>query len=92
MAEGYIPRSKVKQYGIDDLGLSGDQLDFFIRVIRRADDLYLSSKSSESSDPKMLDEVSVKDGAGMRSLLHRLAAPKGGGDRFVKRAKPKGET
>ncbi|WLA80280.1 hypothetical protein [Bradyrhizobium elkanii] len=92
MAEGYIPRSKVKQYGIDDLGLFGDQLDFFMRVIRRADDMYLSSKSAKSSDPKMLDEVSVKDGAGMRSLLHRLAAPKNIKDRFVKRTKPKDET
>jgi hypothetical protein len=90
MTEGYIPRSKIKQYGIEDLGLLDDDLDFFITVIRQADGLYLTGAAAQSDDPKMLEIVPANDAVGVRSLLIRLAAPKeGSGDRFTKKGRRK---
>lgn len=85
MVEGYLPRSKIKQYGIEDLGLEGDQLEFFISVISKTDTGYLTASSAIRSDNKVRDVVSKNDVSGIKALLSRLAAPPGGGDRFTKR-------
>jgi hypothetical protein len=86
MGEGYIPRSKIKQYGVEELGLDGDALEFFISVIRKTDDGYLSeSGGGGKADPKMIDEVHIGDTAGVKNLLRRLSAPKSTKDRFTKK-------
>jgi hypothetical protein len=92
MAEGPIPRSKIKDYGTDDLGLIGDELEFFVSVMRRVDGGYLSNENEVSkSDPnsKIREEVSVHNTAGVKNLLARLgaAAAGAGKDRFTKRGK-----
>jgi hypothetical protein len=89
MAEGYIPRSKIRSYGIDELGLDDDDLDFFISVMRRIDNGYLSNEAGvSSSDPNVFDEVSASNVSGVRKLLARLgAAAKDGKDRFRKSGK-----
>lgn len=84
MVEGYIPRATIKEYGADEFGLSGDELEFFISVIRKLDISHLSGAAPSRSDGKMRDEVNIKDAAGVRGLLSRLAAAPGDGDRFRK--------
>lgn len=84
-SEGYIPRELIKRYGAEDLGLDGDDLEFFVQVIRRTDIGYLSGDAPTSSDSKVREVVSVNDAAGVKGLLSRLAAPRGTGDRFNKR-------
>lgn len=85
MVEGVIPRSKIKQYGVEELGLDDDHLDFFISVIRKVDHGYLTVSSASRSDNKVRDVVNKNDVAGVKGLLSRLGASPGGGDRFVKR-------
>jgi hypothetical protein len=89
MAEGYIPRSKIRSYGLDELGLDGDDLDFFISVMRRIDNGYLSNEAGvNQSDPNVRDEVSASNVSGVRKLLARLgAAASAGKDRFRKSGK-----
>jgi hypothetical protein len=91
MAEGYIPLSKMKAYGVEDLGLSGDNLDFFISVMRRVDGGYLSNENGVSkNDPHVREEVSINNVAGVKNLLARLgaaAAKTGGKDRYRKSGK-----
>ena len=88
MAEGFIPRSKIRAYGIDELGLDGDDLEFFIGVMRRIDNGYLSNEAGVTqSDPNVRDEVSVSNVAGVKKLLARLGAAGGGKDRFRKPGK-----
>lgn len=90
MAVGSIPQSKIRAYGIDEIGLEGDDLDFFISIIRRVDNAYLSNEAGiTKSDPHVRDEVSINNVAGVKSLLARLgaAASKDGKDRFKKSSK-----
>lgn len=90
MAEGYIPRSKIRAYGIEELALDGDDLEFFISVIRRLDSGYLSNEAGVSrSDPHIREEVSISNVAGVKNLLARLgaAAMQLGKDRFKKSGK-----
>jgi hypothetical protein len=89
MAEGYIPQSKIKSYGADDLALKGDDLEFFISVIRRVDNGYLSNETGvNKSDPHVREEVSISNVSGVKNLLARLgAAAVSGKDRFTKSRK-----
>lgn len=43
---GPIPRSKIKEYGREELGLSDDALDSFISMISLIDGEYLSLSST----------------------------------------------
>ena len=63
MAEGYIPYSKIKNYGEEDLELIGDELEFFVAVIRRVDADYISDsnkKPSQDASPKDVIETVSK--------------------------------
>jgi hypothetical protein len=88
MAEGYIPRSKIKAYAIDELGLDGDDLEFFISIIRRVDNGYLSNENGfTKSDSNVREEVGIGNVSGVKRLLARLgaAAKSAGHDRFRKK-------
>lgn len=76
MAEGYIPRSKIKEYGRDELELSGDELDLFISVIRQVDGDYLSDANTKKKDPALKDEVPGGDAEGVKAVVSKLAADK----------------
>jgi hypothetical protein len=64
VSEGVIPRSKIKTYAQDDLGLVGEEVEFFIDVMRRVE---AKSKAppAESKDP---DPV--------KGIVKRLASQK----------------
>jgi hypothetical protein len=89
MAEGCIPLSKIKNYGTEELALLGDDLEFFISVMRRVDSGYLSNENGvNKSDPHLREEVSISNAAGVKNLLTRLgAAAVSGKDRFTKSRK-----
>lgn len=74
MAEGFIPHSKIKNYGEDDLGLVGDELSVFIAIIRRVDNSHMSAKTT--SDPELKDQVAAGDAEGVKGIMERLAASK----------------
>lgn len=76
MAEGYIPRSKIKEYGQDELELSGDHLDLFISVIRHVDGDYISDANTKKSDPDMREEVPGGDAEGVKAVISKIAAQK----------------
>lgn len=57
MAEGYIPYSKIKNYGQDDLDLVGDSLEFFISVIRQIDADYISDSNKKPEQEKSTEKV-----------------------------------
>jgi hypothetical protein len=93
MAEGPIPRSKIKDYGTDDLGLIGDELELFVSIMCRVDGGYLSNENEvNKSDPNshIREEVSINNAAGVKNILSRLgaAAAGAGKDRFRKSGKP----
>lgn len=71
VGEGAIPRSKIKSYAEDDLGLIGEEVDFFIDVMRRVEDKSRTRKMTP--DPELADQVAGGDGAGVKGLLGRLA-------------------
>lgn len=51
--EGIIPRSKIKAYAEEDLGLVGEEVDLFISIMRRVE-----AKSSEKkADPEAVKDV-----------------------------------
>lgn len=45
---GQIPRSKIKQYAIEDLELSPRETEAFIHIVRRADVHYLSLQAQKA--------------------------------------------
>ncbi len=53
VTDGIIPRSKIKSYAEEDLGLIGDEVDLFISIMRRVE-----QKSFEKpSDPEQVKGV-----------------------------------
>ena len=50
MAIGPIPRSKIVDYGRDELGLDGEALERFINTIREIDADYLSMSSARADE------------------------------------------
>jgi hypothetical protein len=77
---GVIPRSKIKAYAEDDLGLIGEEVDLFISVIRRVE---TKSRSKVVADPEMTDQASDPDG--VKKILGRNAKP----DKSLHSKKPK---
>lgn len=68
-----IPRSKIKSYAEDDLGLVGEEVEFLIAVIRRVE---ARSVSKISPDKDMTDQVAGGDAAGVKTILGRLGSKK----------------
>lgn len=58
MALGPIPRSKIKEYGREELDLDGDALENFITMISMIDGEYMSM----SSAPHPVEQAAAKDG------------------------------
>lgn len=67
---GVIPRSTIKTYAVEDLGLVGDEVDLFIAVMRRVEN---KSRAKVSTDPNMTDQVSAGDSDGVKQIVSRLA-------------------
>lgn len=59
---GVIPRSKIKMYAEDDLGLIGDEVDLFISIMRRVE-----TKS------KVKTETSGGDTEGVKKIVKNVA-------------------
>jgi hypothetical protein len=72
VSEGAIPRSKIKSYAEDDLGLVGEEVEFFIAVIRQIDTK--TRAKTLTPDPELSDQVAGGDAAGVRTILGRLAS------------------
>ncbi|MCK1670313.1 hypothetical protein [Bradyrhizobium sp. 150] len=71
VSEGVIPRSKIKSYAEDDLGLTGEEVEFFIAVIRQVDTK--SRAKTLTPNPELSDQVAGGDAAGVKTILDRLA-------------------
>jgi hypothetical protein len=67
---GVIPRSKIKSYAEDDLGLIGEEVDLFIAIMRRVES---KSRVAATPDPEMADQVSAGDTAGVKRIVSGLA-------------------
>lgn len=69
--EGSIPRSKMKSYAKEDLGLVGEEVDFFIDVMRLVETKSRTKKMTPN--PELADHVAGGDAAGVKGILGRLA-------------------
>lgn len=52
MALGPIPRSKIKEYGQEDLMLSDGALDDFVAIIMKTDEAYLAALRTPTELPE----------------------------------------
>lgn len=84
MAVGPIPRSKIREYASNELGLQGDALDRAITIIRKADDAYvgMTNKTSDG-EPELADSAKATDAEGVKRVMRGL------GNRFKQSRKPK---
>lgn len=76
---GPIPRSKIRQYGIDELDLGTDALDRFCAILARVDDDYgemVNPKSGKDRPGNLRAEASMKDPAAVSNLLRGLSKGK----------------
>ena len=78
MGIGPIPRSKVREYASDLLGLDGDEHDRFCEILSRMDRDYVSRVNSPRSEdgPNFREIVDPKDGERVKKLAHRMAKPR----------------
>lgn len=67
---GTIPRSKIKAYAEDDLGLVGEEVDLFISILRRVE---AKSSAKTAADPTMTEQVPAGDTAGIKGIVKRVA-------------------
>jgi hypothetical protein len=75
MAVGPIPRSKIKEYLIEELGMVGDEYDRAYKTLRKVDGEYLAIINDTSNiDKTKKNETVVEstDASGMRNLFDRL--------------------
>lgn len=88
---GTIPRSKIKAFAEDDLGLVGEEVEFFVSVIRRVE---TKTAVKATSDPELSDQVPAGDAEGVKGILKRVASSKDkatpkGVRPFPKQARPR---
>jgi hypothetical protein len=67
---GVIPRSKIKSYAEDDLGLVGEEVDLFIAVMRRVEN---KSRSALAANQEMADQAAAGDTQGVKRIVSGLA-------------------
>lgn len=84
VTDGTIPRSKIKEYAESDLGLVGEEVDFFISVMRRVE---RKSTPTMQADPELAEQVPAGDAAGVKGILRRLAPSKD--DKSFRNKRPK---
>jgi DNA replication initiation complex subunit (GINS family) len=65
VTNGIIPRSKIKDYAERDLGLIGEEVEFFISVIR----IIENRPTATQPDPAMTDQVAAGDAEGVKRIL-----------------------
>lgn len=84
MGVGPIPRSKIRQYVIDELDLHGAACDRAVTIIRRVDDAYvgMTNKTSDG-EPELADSAKATDAEGVKRVMRGL------GNRFKQSRKPK---
>lgn len=84
MGVGPIPRSKIRQYVIDELGMRGAACDRAVTIIRKADDAYVGmANKTDDGEPEMADSAKATDHEGVKRVLRGL------GNRFKQSRKPK---
>lgn len=72
MEVGSIPRSKIKAYLIEELGLDGDHLDRAIKIIRMADDDYVISVNKPQKPAEFGEIVKPDDAVGIKHMMRRI--------------------
>lgn len=77
MGVGPIPRSKVKEYLLDELSLKGARYDHAYAVLRKVDDEYQSivnapPKNKKPGEREPDTEVKADDVSGVRGMFGRL--------------------
>lgn len=84
MGVGPIPRSKIRQYAIEELDLHGADLERAVTIIRRADDAYVGmANKTNDGEPEMADSAKATDPEGVKRVLRGL------GNRFKQARRPK---
>ncbi len=68
---GTIPRSKIKAYAEDDLGLVGEEVELFVSIIRRVE---TKTAVKTTSDPELTEQVPAGDAAGVKEILKRVSS------------------
>lgn len=82
VVDGTIPRSKIKEYAQDELGLVGDEVDFFISVMRRVE---RKQQTGTKPDPEQPDQPPAATQA-VKGIVNRLAPTD---DKSFRTKKPK---
>lgn len=90
MGIGPIPRSKVIEYGEQELLLRDDALDDFVSIIRRADGEYLGivNPVGATDKDKIHSMVSMNDPVGIGEMMNRLAKKSGNPEHKKQNQKP----
>lgn len=70
---GTIPRSKIKAYAEDEIGLVGEEVDLFVSIIRRVE---AKTTVKANADPKLSDQVPAGNAAGVKDIVKRVALSK----------------
>lgn len=83
MAIGSIPRSKIREYFSEEIGLAGLELDYAVDLTRRVDSEYVGMSSSDSDDIELADSAKATDAEGIKRVMRGL------GSRFKQTRKPK---
>lgn len=84
MGVGPIPRSKIREYVINELELCGAARDRAVTIIRRADDAYVGmTNKTDDGEPDLADSAKATDAEGVKRVMRGL------GNRFKKSRKPK---
>lgn len=84
MGVGPIPQSKVRQYVREELELHGEAGDRAVKIIRRADDVYVGlANKTDDGESEMADSAKATDAEGVKRVMRGL------GNRFKQSRKPK---
>lgn len=84
MGFGPIPRSKIRQYVIEEMDLRGDACDRAVTIIRKADNAYVGMVNATSDgEPELADSAKATDTEGVKRVMRGL------GNRFKQARKPK---
>ncbi len=84
MGIGPIPRSKIKEYCVNELELRGTACERAVTILRRADDIYVGmANKTDDGEPELADSAKATDAEGVKRVMRGL------GNRFKQSRRPK---